>query len=515
MRLTKTKKRFFFYTSTILLTNVLLLTGCAVGPDYKKPDQWTPSKWEKPAAGKDSQSVVSETNLRKPSPEWWDCFNDPMLSNLEKQVSNSNLDVLLSTQRLLESRAQMQISGADRFPALNASGGYSRTQYSNKSISRAVHRAINSRNGSSLGPMINSSDIDVPTLNEWMDNIDTSWEVDLWGRVRRQYESAHANWQASEEERRGVLITQQAEVAHDYIALRGFQAQLAIVKENQKIAQESLLLAKQRFTGGLVTELDIQTAEAQLDQTVADIPQLEQQIAEQTNALALLLGKPPRALSEEFATVKPIPPVPPQIPVGLPSELARRRPDIRQAESQLHAATAEVGVAVANFYPKVTINAQFGFQSLSFRDLGFWSSRAWNVGPTISLPIFQGGRLKGQLALKKAQQKEAAIFYQKTVLQAWHEVDNALTAYRAEQLRKENIEKTVKANQRAVYLAQEQYRQGLQNFINVLDAERRLLTSQKDLVQSTTQISTNLVQLYKALGGGWETTFPINPPNKS
>lgn len=493
---------------SFLLTSFLIsaLTSCAVGPDYKQQQAWSPSKWSETHHSIQG-NVVSQINMTKLNPKWWECFQDPVLTDLEQRAITNNLDIQMATQRLIASRAQLMITGSARFPTLNGAASYSRAQHSSKSAQRIIQRIKNRR--PELGNTINPGDIDIPTFNEWSDTLDTSWEADIWGRVRRQYEAGKALWQASEEERRDILTIQLAEVAKDYIALRGLQTQLDIVRKNAKIAQDSLDLAQKRYQGGLVTALDVHDATAQLEQTNAEIPRLEEQVINYMNALALLLGEPPRALDQTLTVVKPIPPVPPQIPVGIPSELLQRRPDIREAEANLHAATAEVGVAMGDFYPKVTVDARMGFQSLSLRDLGFWSARAWNVGPTISLPIFEGGKLKGQLKLKKAQQKEAAFSYRKTVLQAWQEVDDALAAYQAEQLRNAKLKETVEANRQSVFLAQEQYREGLQNFINVLDAERRLLQSQDDLVQSTTRISTNLVQLYKTLGGGWENTFPV------
>lgn len=497
------KNRFPILSIAVLIPT---LVGCAVGPDYKKQEIWAPSKWQ-PAKGIIGGNVASQVTEDKFDPNWWECFHDPVLSNLERRVVSANLDVQMATQRFFASRAQLLIAGADRFPTMGAAGSYNRTQYSNKFFQHVISKGLK-KGATGLEDTINPSDINISALNEWSDALDTSWELDLWGRVRRRYEASHALLTASEEDRRAILIVQLAEVAKNYVTLRELQTQLHIVKENKKIAQESLILAQKRFVGGLVTELDVQSAKAQLEQTQSDIPQLEQQISEYINALGLLLGEPPRALEKELSVEQPIPPVPPLVPVGIPSELVERRPDIREADAKLHAATAEVGMAMADFYPKVTVDARLGFQSISIRDLGFWSARAWNVGPTISLPIFEGGKLKGQLTLKKAEQKESAIAYKKAVLQAWQEVDNALTAYQAEQLRRVNLEATVIANQHAVALAQEQYRQGLQNFINVLDAETRLLNSQKALTSSTSQVSINLVQLYKALGGGWEATYP-------
>ena len=514
------------------LTALLLLSGCAVGPDFKPPSLCAPSSWlagrqyaashpATDAAHRHPHAVRVESVPVEapPDPHWWDQFGDPELSALEVQVAHANLDVRLATIRLVESRAQLRVTAADQWPSLTGSAAYTRTQLSSKEFERGLSDAVSS---GGLGGVLGNNNtnalrgevgsIKIPALDEWQDGIDASWELDLWGRVRRSVESAHASLQASEEDRRSVLITQFSEVARDYMMLRGDQAQLAILHDNLRVAQQSVTLTRQRVTGGLTTDLDVENARSQVDATAAQIPDLERQVAEQINALGYLLGEPPQALRDELERSSRIPPVPPVVPIGVPSELARRRPDIREAEAQLHAATASVGVAVANFYPKVTLSAGLNFESLSFRDLGFWSARAYNFGPTISLPIFQGGRLRGQLQLNQAQQQEAAINYQKTVLQAWQDVDNALTAYGSEQRRRDALNRSVHSYRRALDLAQQQYANGLQTFLNVLDAERGLFNAQGQLASSTATVSSDLVQLYNALGGGWEQTFPLSHP---
>ncbi|TLU73554.1 efflux transporter outer membrane subunit [Lichenicoccus roseus] len=508
----------------------LLLAGCSVGPDFKPPSLWSPTSWfdgrppdpaHLAAAGQRRSHgrplrVASVPVESPPDPHWWDQFGDPELSALEVRVAHANLDVRLATIRLVESRAQLRVTAANEFPSLNGSAAYTRTQLSSKEFERGLSDAVSSGglgnllgNGNTNALRAEAGSIKIPALDEWQDGIDASWELDLWGRVRRSVESAHASLQASEEDRRSVLITQFSEVARDYMMLRGLQAQLAILHDDLRVAQQAVTLTRQRFTGGLTTDLDVENAVSQVDTTAAQIPDLERQVAQQVNALGYLLGEPPRALRDELDRGARIPPVPPSVPVGVPSELARRRPDIREAEAQLHAATASVGVAVANFYPKVTLSAGLNFESLSLRDLGFWSARAYNFGPTISLPIFQGGRLRGQLELNEAQQQEAAINYQKTVLQAWQDVDNALTAYEDEQRRRDALDRSVRSARRALDLAQQQYAHGLQTFINVLDAERSLFNAQGQLASSTATVSSDLVQLYNALGGGWERTFPL------
>ncbi|MFI4982985.1 MAG: efflux transporter outer membrane subunit, partial [Nevskiales bacterium] len=299
-----------------------------------------------------------------------------------------------------------------------------------------------------------------------------------------------------------------AEVARDYIMLRGVQEQLHIARDNVHTAEQSLQLTQQRAAGGVTTDLDVANASAQVRSTAAEIPRLEQQEAADINALSLLLGQPPNALRAELEEPKLVPPVPPRVPVGVPSELARRRPDVVEAEAQLHAATATIGVAVAAFYPSVTLSGSLGLQSLQPWHMFDLNSRMYAAGPGITIPIFQGGQLKATLNLREAQQEEAAVNYQKTVLQAWHDVDNALTAYQTEQARRDQLVLAVAENQRALVLAQSRYEQGVADFLSVLDAERNLLSTQQQLADSTTTVSANLVALYKALGGGWETDLP-------
>lgn len=381
-------KRYVSGAGTVVLA--LALGGCMVGPDYRKPATWTPADWQH-ASLEGSSRVLSVPSTQAPDPEWWSIFQDPELTSLEKRLASENLDVLQATQQLAVSRGQLLIAGAERFPDLAASGSYKRA-HSSKQLSRVLER-IGQNAPEGMGALLSSQSADatIPLLNQWQDGLQASWEVDLWGRVRRQYEAAKAYLTASMEERRGILIARQAELARDYMELRGLQEQLRITIANRDAATKILGLSSARYKSGLVSELDVESARSQVDSTNSSIPQYEQRIAMQMNAINLLMGAPPGSLNKELTQTAAIPPVPASVPVGLPSELARRRPDIREAEAELHAATAEVGQAEADFYPKVTIDAGFGFQSFSFRDLGFWGSRAWNVGPSISLPIFQGG----------------------------------------------------------------------------------------------------------------------------
>ncbi|MDE7548080.1 efflux transporter outer membrane subunit [Acetobacter fabarum] len=487
-----------------------ILAGCAVGPDYKKPQTWSPAQWQQ-AATQDRSSALSVPTDQAPDVQWWAVFHDPELTSLEQRLAAQNLDVLRASEQLAVSRGQLLLAGAERFPDLAASGSYSRVQHSSRQLQSIVER-IGEHSPGLIPDSSAASDATIPLLNNWQDGMQASWEVDLWGRVRRQYEAAKSYTNATMEERRGILIARQSELASDYMTLRSLQEQLRITIANRDAAAKLLQLSQSRYKSGLVSELDVDSAQSELEHTSALIPQFEQRIAMQINAINLLMGVPPGGLNTELVQTAGIPLVPPAVPIGLPSELAHRRPDIREAEAELHAATAEVGQAMADFYPKVTIDAGFGLQSFSFRDMGMWSSRMWNVGPSITIPIFQGGRLTGQLQMKKASQKAAALRYRKTVLNAWSEVDNALTAYQAEQKKNQRLSSQVAADKRSMELAQSQYKHGLQNYLQVLDAQRRLLSSQTSLADSTATIAGDLVRLYNALGGGWETTFPVSRP---
>ena len=485
---------------------LVVLGGCTVGPDFDQPGWLSPSTWfakkAEPIAPAKSEPVAEPID-----PEWWNLFRDPELTALEKRVAGENLDVQTATIRLAESRAQLGIAGAAQFPTLNGNGSYTRQKASDVGVFSKAPNALgaNGASGNTAGGITGGK---LNPFDVYQIGFDASWEVDLWGKVRRSVESAKASVEASAEARRDALLSSLAELARDYIQLRGNQLQLQIARDNVKIAQQSLTLTQQRATGGVTTDLDVANAAAQLRTVAAEIPRLEQQESEQINAISLLLGLPPNALQAELIEAKPVPPLPPRVPIGIPSELARRRPDIRQAEAQLHAATANVGVAVANFYPSVNLTGSIGLQALQPWKMFNLDARQYGVGPGITIPIFQGGQLRATLELNKAQQQEAAISYQKTVLNAWHEVDNALTAYQTEQARRDELVQAVAQNQRALSLAQARYQEGVADFLQVLTAQQNLLNTQQQLALTTTNVSANLVALYKALGGGWETQMP-------
>lgn len=504
------KRTIHHQASLLALLSVTLAGGCTMGPNFQPPTWASPTSWfsgpKEPVRPPESKFVAQPID-----PQWWHLFGDPKLTKLEEQVAAENLDVKAASYRLAESRAQLGIARAALFPTLNGNASYDRQQASNNGFFSIAPGAT----GSAANGAINNTTGGISTgglapFDIWQGGFDASWEIDLWGKNRRTVESAAASAEAADEDQRAVLLSSLAEVARDYIQLRGTQEQLRIANDNVKTAQQSLSLTQQRAAGGVTTDLDVANASAQLRTTLSQIPTLQQQEAQEINALSLLLGKPPNALRQELATAEPVPPVPPAVPVGLPSELARRRPDIREAEAKLHAATADIGVAEAAFYPDLTLTGSFGLQSLQLKHAFDLASKQYSVGPSLMIPLFQGGQLHATLELRKAEQKEAAINYQKTVLQAWHDVDNALTAYQAEQARRDQLIEAVTENHKALNLAQSRYQEGVADFLTVLDAQRSLLAAEQQLAESTTTVSSNLVALYKALGGGWETNMPVN-----
>ncbi len=492
-------------------TVALLLGGCTVGPDFHAPGWASPASWFSATAHRQSAAFVPSRPVAAPiDPNWWGIFHDRQLTALERRVAGSNLDVRAAAERVLKSRASLGVAGSAAYPVFNANGSYQRE----KASDRGVFSALIPGGGGTPGTEANgapgnvaggvATPADIPPFDLYQYGFDASWEPDIWGGVRRSVEAGRASVEAADWARRSALVSALAEVARDYITLRGTQEQLRIARDNLNIAQQSLGLTRERAQAGISSDLDVANAAAQVRTVAAQIPALESQQRELTNALALLLAQPPGTLATELDVPHPVPPVPPQVPVGVPSELLRRRPDIRQAEAQLHVETANVGVATADFYPSITLSASFGFQALQFANLFKFDARRYAGGPGITIPIFEGGKLRYTLQLHQAAQREAALNFQRTLLTAWGEVDNALTAFTDEQRRREQLSEAVEQNRRALSLAQSQDQAGVTDFLQVLDAERSLLTAEQQLASSTTAVSTDLVALYKALGGGWQ-----------
>jgi NodT family efflux transporter outer membrane factor (OMF) lipoprotein len=458
-----------------------LLAGCMVGPDYHRPHPWMPGKYINPSAPPSAETSVT---LAEPVQiiQWWHTFDDPTLDSLVRRAVEQNLDLRQATSRLRQARASLGITASALFPQIGGTGAYTQS-------GAGAH-----------GPA--GANVDL-----YEAGFDAAWELDVFGGVRRDIESGAATVQAAVEDRRDVLVTLVSEVAVDYIQLRSFQRRVDIAEKNLISERRTAEVTKRRFDTGFVPKLDVDNAVGQAASTEADIPPLETAAQQEIYALAILLDRPPSALLDELGSEAPIPVTPPRIPIGLPSELLRRRPDIRRAEAQLHAATAQIGVAVADFFPQFSFTGDFDFETNKPRLITNWTSSVWSFGPSVSWPIFTAGRLEANVELQKALTEQAMLTYRQTVLTAIQDVENALIAYSKEQERRAALTQSVIAYRQALQLSTLLYSQGQTNFLNVLDAERSLFGEEDALAQSEANVAADLAALYKALGGGWQ----INP----
>jgi len=455
---------------------LLFLNGCAVGPDYCPPKVSVPASWsELSQAGKTNPETLVQ---------WWKAFNDPVLDSLIMRAVPSNLDLRIAEARVREARFQRGVVASDLWPSLDASASYSR-----------------SRRSSGISTIPPSAKI---KRNLYETGFDASWEVDLFGGKRRAVEAANAEIDAAVENQRDVFVTLLAEVARNYIEVRGYQRRLQIIHKNINTQHEAVEIVQARYNAGLSSELDVVQAAALLATTQSEIPSLENPMKQAIHRIGILLGQRPGELLTELTKESQIPHTPVTVPVGLPSDLLRRRPDVRRAERELAAATARIGMATADWFPRFSLTGSFGFQTEDINAFSITRSRLWSFGPTVRWPIFDAGRIRANIRVQNARQEQALLNYEKAVLTSLEDVENALVAYTAENIRRKNLTEAVNANRRAVELANELFSKGLVDFLNVLDAERSLCKSEEELVRNERTVSLNLVILYKALGGGWE-----------
>ena len=476
-RLRKWRRR----TSRLLAAVVCaaLCCGCMVGPNYQPSKADVPTHWAGPEPA--AVDALPDVDLAR----WWTVFDDAMLSSLEDRAVRSNLDLMQAEARIRQARAARGIAASGLGPTVDATGAIRR--------SRSPGRSSDWQDGTTRGLVSNTYDA----------GFDAGWELDIFGGIRRTIEAADADLLASVESRRDVLVTLTAEVARNYIELRAFQRRLDIAQENLTLQQHTARLTRQRFEGGFVGGLDVANADAQVATTSSQVPLLEAAARQSIYALSILLGREPAALVPELAPTSAIPAAPPAAPVGVPSDLLRRRPDIRRAEADIHAATARIGVATADLFPKFTITGSAGLRSGDFSSWLTWAQRFWSFGPSASWRLFDTGRTQSAIEQQEALQEQALIAYRQTVLAALQEVENALIASAKEQERRESLVSAVAANRKAVSLAKILYTEGQTDFLSVLDAQRSLFFTEETLVLSTSAVSTDLVALYKALGGGW------------
>jgi NodT family efflux transporter outer membrane factor (OMF) lipoprotein len=387
-----------------------------------------------------------------------------------------------------EARAERGISNSDLFPTVQAAASATRDRVA------VIVPPAEAQKSAKIVPA---------EFNNYQGGFDASWELDIFGRIRRGRQAALADLTAAQDERQAVLVTVLGEVGRAYIELRGFQLRLEIANKNIKTQQDTLALTEARSKAGLATELDVARAKAQLDTTASIVPSLQSGFESSIHRLSVLLGEEPGALRAELLPL-PVPVLPPEVPIGLPSQLLERRPDIRQAEAQIVAATARVGQARSEFFPRIVLFGSAGRQASQLHDITLGIGNFFSAGPGISLPVFTGGRIRAQIRVQDARLQQATIAYRATILSALEETEDALISYSQEQSRRERLESAVKSNEEAVQLSSETYRAGLTDFLSVLDAERELYANEDLLAQSRATQAVNLIALYKALGGGWQ-----------
>jgi outer membrane protein, multidrug efflux system len=453
--------------------------GCAVGPDYRPPTPHTPSTW---GQGDQQGVTLASADLKA----WWRQFEDPVLNTLVDRAVGGNLDLKIALAAVRESRALRSVAAADQVPTINAAGAYARV-----------------RDSENIRPLPRGFD---PEHNLFLLGLDASWELDVWGRVRRSVEGADATLMAAEDNRRDVLVIVLAEVARNLVDVRTAQQRLLIARRNIQTQQDVVDLTRVRMQAGLATEVEVSQALTLLATTRAQVPALQVAQDQAIHRLAVLVGAPPPALLDELRRVDRIPRAPPAVPVGLPSDLLRRRPDIRRVERELAAATAQIGVATAELFPRFSLTGTLGVSAIDAANVFTAASRFSSIGPQVVWPIFAGGRIRANIRAQEARQEAALARYEQTILSAFADTENALVAWGEEHTRQQQLVEAVSASEVALTLSRELYVRGLVDFLSVLDNQRSLYAAQDQRVQSEGVLVVSLIALYKALGGGWEAT---------
>ena len=474
----------------------LLAGGCMVGPNFQRPAAQAPKAW----LGATTATMAAHAGAPGVELErWWRAFKDPELDALIERGVRSNLDLQLARQRILQARAVVGESASGLWPSLDFSGQYQRQ-----------HTRLPEPSTPTPGFQRST------TQNFYQAGFDSLWELDLFGGVRRGVEASRADLRASEQSLRDTLVTVCGEIGVDYLNLRGLQSQLKITRRNLQTQVHTVEIARKRHDVGFAAALDVYNAEAQAESTRAQIPALEASIRQTMYQLSLLLGEEPGALLKELSPERPLPAIPMQIPSGLPSELLQRRPDIRRAEEQLHAATARIGVAVADLFPKFSLTGATGAQANTLTSWNKSVTSSWALGPTVSWNLFSGGLFWNRVKENRALAEQALTTYRQTVLNAFQEVESAWIAFDRETERGRSLAIAVDRNRHAVGLSNQLYVEGQTEFLTVLVAQQALLATENALAQSRNAAADDLVTVYKALGGGWQN-WPgaiVTPPHK-
>jgi len=454
---------------------LLFLSGCAaIGPDYVPPEKKAPSQWHTALEG----GLAADFMDWKALSQWWRTLDDPVLSKLVEQAQTGNLDLKEAQARVQEARARRGMEEAGLFPYMDVSGKITRSRGSEETgagTQRTLYAA----------------------------GFDAGWEADIFGGIRRSIEAADAELGASQASLRDVLVTLTAEVGLNYVEMRTYQTRLAVAEANLKAQEETQQLTLWRFKAGLSDGLSVEQARYNLENTRSQIPTLRSGLEACLNRMAVLLGKEPGELHKELEALKPIPVAPVQVAVGIPADCIRRRPDIRRAERELAAQTARIGVATAELYPKFSLFGSIGLEALSLGGFASSDGMTYSIGPAFSWRLFDAGAIRRNIQVQTALQEQALARYESAVLRGLEEVENGLKAYVEEQERRAALQQASEAAQQAASLAQDKYAAGIIDFSEVLEAQRSQLSFQDQLAQSQGAVTTSLIRLYKALGGGW------------
>jgi multidrug efflux system outer membrane protein len=464
------------------LAAFLILSGClAVGPDYKAPEYTVPDLWQQPLVAGLSGG---ETSLES----WWRNFNDPQLDRLIQRAAQGNLSLQQAFARIKEARALRGVATGERYPDVKGSGDLS-----------------HQRQSEDFGPLDINRDGTPGTQTDWIRRVGVSaaWEIDFWGRISRSIAAADAEFQASIEDYRDTLVMLYADIAANYVDLRTLQERIQVAARNVEIQQESLRITEARFRAEISPELDVRQAELNLARTESLIPSLRQAAARVTHRLGVLTGAYPTALEAELSPSAAIPQPPREILVGVPTDVVRQRPDIRAAERRLAAQTERIGIVTAELYPTFSLLGDFGYMGVR-GDLLDHNRKIYSYGPSVSWNLFNGGRIRNRIHVEDARTAQALAAYEDTVLRALEEVENNLVAFSEERQRRDALQRSVTAAERSVKLVQVLYKSGLTDFQNVLDSERSLAQLQDEHTASVGLVTQNLVQIYRALGGGWQ-----------
>jgi NodT family efflux transporter outer membrane factor (OMF) lipoprotein len=451
----------------------LLLSACMVGPDYQQPENKLPASWSQAATG---------ASLSKPADiaTWWQTFNDSILTGFIEKARTGNLDVFQAEARLQQARASRQLSQANLLPTSSLGASANKTGSSEAAGSGKTSEFY--RNG-----------------------IDASWELDVFGKIRRTIEAAEATEQAAKEDLRAVLVSLCAEVALNYVDVRNYQSRLRITEDNLAAQIETFNITNWRYLAGLTTQLDVDQAKLTVENTRATLPILRSSLEQAKHRIALLLGQQPTSLNTLLTQAAPIPVAASKIAIGIPADILRQRPDVRRAERKLAAQTAQIGVAEAARYPNFTLSGSIGLESLLYANLYTASARAFQMLAKSVLTLMDSGRIRANINIQNALQQQALGLYESTLLTALGDVENALTAYSEEIKHRDTLKASVVAASSAFALAKIQYESGISDFQPVLESQRALLIAQTQLTVSEAEVAADVIRLYKALGGGWHS----------